>query len=288
MKIGEYILFRLAKKLYRYDISLTKQQKESIKNICKYEKDRSLGVLKFVDTALRYGVDITEKIVVDFGCATGAVSHEYYRLGAKKVIGLDIDKAAITRARNINKNSEIDFILNNTASIPLEDNSVDVVMSDSVFEHITHPKEVIDELYRILKPGGKIFIGTWGWYHPFAPHLFTVMPVPWCHVFFSEKTILRTCRKVFYSEWYQPVMYDIDENGQKVKNKFPNDYIPYSYVNKLLIKDFENIFKNSLFDYKVYPSAFSHKFAKWTKPFIFVPLIKEFVTSYIHFILEKR
>ena len=165
MKIGEYILFRLAKKLYRYDISLTKQQKESIKNICKYEKDRTLGVLKSVDTALRYGVDIRGKIVVDFGCATGAVSHEYYRLGAKKVIGLDIDKAAITRARNINKNSEIDFILNNTASIPLEDNSVDVVMSDSVFEHITHPKEVIDELYRILKPGGKIFIGTWGWYY---------------------------------------------------------------------------------------------------------------------------
>ncbi len=56
---------------------------------------------------------------------------------------------------------------------------VDVVLCYDVFEHVSRPAAVLDECYRILKPGGKMLIGTWGWYHPFAPHLWSTMPVPW-------------------------------------------------------------------------------------------------------------
>jgi ubiquinone/menaquinone biosynthesis C-methylase UbiE len=50
------------------------------------------------------------------------------------------------------------------AEIPLPDACVDVVMSRSVFEHLTDPEPVYREFARILKPGGRvIFLTANGW-----------------------------------------------------------------------------------------------------------------------------
>ncbi len=41
--------------------------------------------------------------------------------------------------------------------IPLEDASVDCAMATELFEHLQNPEEVMREIYRVLKPGGKLF-----------------------------------------------------------------------------------------------------------------------------------
>lgn len=46
------------------------------------------------------------------------------------------------------------------AHLPLEDASVDLVMSRSVFEHLTDPGAVYRELARVLKPGGRVIFLT--------------------------------------------------------------------------------------------------------------------------------
>lgn len=46
------------------------------------------------------------------------------------------------------------------AKIPLPNQSVDIIMSRSVFEHLTDPESVYAEMARILKPGGKIVFLT--------------------------------------------------------------------------------------------------------------------------------
>ena len=40
---------------------------------------------------------------------------------------------------------------------PISSNSVDYVILDSVIEHVPNPQAVIDEIWRILKPGGRLF-----------------------------------------------------------------------------------------------------------------------------------
>jgi SAM-dependent methyltransferase len=40
---------------------------------------------------------------------------------------------------------------------PLADNSVDYVILDSVVEHVPNPQEVVEEVRRVLRPGGKLF-----------------------------------------------------------------------------------------------------------------------------------
>ena len=46
------------------------------------------------------------------------------------------------------------------AALPLEDGSVDLIMSRSVFEHLTSPREVYREFSRVLRPGGRVVFLT--------------------------------------------------------------------------------------------------------------------------------
>jgi SAM-dependent methyltransferase len=42
-------------------------------------------------------------------------------------------------------------------NMPFKDNSVDYIINIAVLEHVPNPQKVISEIYRILKPGGKIY-----------------------------------------------------------------------------------------------------------------------------------
>lgn len=44
--------------------------------------------------------------------------------------------------------------------IPLKNNSVDGILSTSVLEHLRYPGKFLNEAYRVLKPGGRIFINV--------------------------------------------------------------------------------------------------------------------------------
>ena len=46
----------------------------------------------------------------------------------------------------------------NIEKIPRSDNYYDAIINTNVLEHVENPQKVIDEFYRILKPGGKLFL----------------------------------------------------------------------------------------------------------------------------------
>ncbi len=181
----------------------------------------------------------------------------------------------------------VKFRVSDTDRLPLADESIDTIISYDVFEHVATPAQILSECHRVLRPGGSMLIGTWGWYHPFAPHLWSVMPVPWAHVLFSERIMLRVCRRIYQTDWYQPNMHDFDENGERIPDKFNYESIPTDYLNKFLIRDFERTFQQSEFDFQIHPERFSSRAAAWTKPLLRVPVLKEFFTSYIWCVLSK-
>lgn len=56
-------------------------------------------------------------------------------------------------------------------SIPREDASYDAVLSIQVLSYVTEPQRAINEFYRILKPGGSLFLtAPQGWGHHSPPH----------------------------------------------------------------------------------------------------------------------
>ena len=108
-------------------------------------------------------------MVVDFGCGRGAhrddpvvIRRELKILRGKvqKVIGLDVDPAA-------EENPYIDeFYLLKGEVWPLEDNSVDLCISDAVLEHLERPESFFSECARVLRDGGYLCIRTanaWNW-----------------------------------------------------------------------------------------------------------------------------
>jgi SAM-dependent methyltransferase len=72
----------------------------------------------------------------------------------EEVIGLDIDQAVL-------QNPSLDrAMVYDGTKIPLDDDSVDFIVSDYVFEHVESPEHLAMELQRILRPGGWICART--------------------------------------------------------------------------------------------------------------------------------
>ena len=66
----------------------------------------------------------------------------------KYLVGVDIDNAVLE-----NPTTHKNMIMSGK-KIPLEDNSMDIIVADWVLEHVLNPVEFSSEIYRVLKPGG--------------------------------------------------------------------------------------------------------------------------------------
>lgn len=51
--------------------------------------------------------------------------------------------------------------------LPLENNSIDFIVTLAVIEHISNPDNFLSEILRVLKPGGIVYISTPNWYYSF-------------------------------------------------------------------------------------------------------------------------
>jgi SAM-dependent methyltransferase len=287
VSLGENLLYAVTKRLSNRNLGQSQEMTQALTNANSYAEYRLDCLNKVLNAARTYNVAWQNKDVLDLGCYDGAISQGYLDSGAWSVIGVDIDEPAVLNAQQRFTDERLQFRVSGPEGLPLDDACVDTIFSYDVFEHVAYPAEILSECHRVLRPGGKLLIGTWGWYHPFAPHLWSTMPLPWAHVLFSERTMLRTCRRVYNSDWYTPNMHDFDKNGEKIAEKYTHEEIPKNYLNKFLIRDFERVFRDSPLKYKIHPQRFCSRWAAWTTRFLSVPLLKEFLTAYIWVVLER-
>lgn len=107
--------------------------------------------------------------VLDLGAGRGAQLEENnYRARlarlrgrVKKLIGVDVDPVVVT-----NPNLDEAHIIQVGQPLPFADATFDLIYSDWVLEHIETPTEFVDEIYRLLKPGGWFCARTpnkWGY-----------------------------------------------------------------------------------------------------------------------------
>lgn len=101
--------------------------------------------------------------VLDLGCGAGfdvfLASRKVGKTG--KVIGVDMTEAMIEKAEaNAAKNNidNVKFILGEIEDLPLEDNSVDVIISNCVINLSPAKEKVFAEAKRVLKNGGRLAI----------------------------------------------------------------------------------------------------------------------------------
>ncbi len=73
------------------------------------------------------------------------------------IVSLEYSADQLSVAQH-NKKRNISFIRSDAHRIPILDHSVDVAFCRYVLEHLRRPSDTLREIYRTLRPGGKIFL----------------------------------------------------------------------------------------------------------------------------------
>lgn len=126
----------------------------------RYLRKRNSEYPKFPELMDLYG-DHHGEVVLDYGCGPGDdVTGFLLWSKAKKVIGMDVSGKALGFLRHRLALHEVDLdrvelirITDASGKIPLNDESIDWVQCGGVLHHTTHPKEIVKEFKRIMKPG---------------------------------------------------------------------------------------------------------------------------------------
>jgi ubiquinone/menaquinone biosynthesis C-methylase UbiE len=100
-------------------------------------------------------------VVLDLGCGagTGLLIAAQMTGPRGRVIGVDMTAAMLDRARASAAEMGLDNVELHEAlieSLPLEDSSVDIVISNGVIDLVPDKDAVFDEIDRVLRPGGRL------------------------------------------------------------------------------------------------------------------------------------
>lgn len=101
-----------------------------------------------------------DKIVLDIASGEGYGSFLLSKR-ATKVYGVDIDEKSINHAKvKYGKSKNINFLVGSTDAIPLDDDSVDVVISFETLEHHDKHDSMMQEIVRVLKKDGVLLLSS--------------------------------------------------------------------------------------------------------------------------------
>jgi len=127
--------------------------------------NRNFTELRTRDVALMCLGDVSGKKILDVGCGDGTYAYVLSKLGAI-VSGQDLGVMGIERANQReygqSNNLKGKFVCGDATNLMFDSESFDSVFSSDFFEHISleAKRKVLAEIYRVLKPGGRLVIKT--------------------------------------------------------------------------------------------------------------------------------
>lgn len=99
----------------------------------------------------------SNKIAADIGAGTGFITEGLIQKGVH-VIAVDQSVEMLGVIKEKFSQKEIDCRVGEAEKLPMNDESVDYVFANMYLHHVEFPERAIQEMVRILKPGGKVVI----------------------------------------------------------------------------------------------------------------------------------
>ncbi|HEX5712640.1 MAG TPA: class I SAM-dependent methyltransferase, partial [Solirubrobacterales bacterium] len=97
--------------------------------------------------------------VLDGACGMAYGSAILAGAGASEVVGVDLDAEVVAKVSAAAK-PNTRFEVADMRKLPFGDDEFDLVVSFETIEHVEDPETVLDELARVLKPGGLLVVST--------------------------------------------------------------------------------------------------------------------------------
>ncbi|MDA3822182.1 MAG: methyltransferase domain-containing protein [Bacteroidales bacterium] len=113
------------------------------------------------------GIDLRDKEIIDIGCGTGIIAFLALDMGAVNAVCGDISQYMLTLAEENSKAAGYDlnrirFSQFDAESLPFDDNSFDVVLTGMSIGLFPNQEKAVNEMFRVLRPGGFISLGAHG------------------------------------------------------------------------------------------------------------------------------
>lgn len=158
------------------------------------------------DTIAQLGryLDLRGAMVIDVGAGSGFFSRELRAAGAR-CAGVDHDAAELT-AHGAEAAPDA-TVLGSALQLPFRTDSADLCFSSNVLEHVPDPWRMADEMLRVTRPGGLVYLSFTNWLSPWGGHETS----PW-HYLGGERAARRYERR----------------HGRPPKNRFGSGLFPVS------------------------------------------------------------
>lgn len=136
---------------------------------------------------------VWRKRVVDFGCGTGQQAAALVQTEECDVLGVDTNRKTLEKAKQYANGLQLPSGRLEFRERVNRDmwGTFDVVISQNAMEHYPEPAAILEEMQRLLKPGGKLLV-TFGppWFAPYGSHMDFFCNVPWLNLLFTERTVM--------------------------------------------------------------------------------------------------
>jgi SAM-dependent methyltransferase len=219
--------------------------------------------------------------VMEVGCGTGSRCIQAAGLGAARVLGIDPMAVDVAKATDIidqkypELKDRVEFRACYIADVA--DEGFDVIISENAFEHILDPGDVLAEMRKKLKEGGRVYLGFGPlYYSPFGDHgwIRAALPfgerLPWGHAVLPEWLLFKLM------SWHY---------RRPVKNLTDWHFLT---LNKLTPAEYRNLFAQSGLTIEccrmdVAFSRIGKLFARFRK----IPFLEKYFTVLVCCILRK-
>lgn len=213
-----------------------------IKTYSEWQFEKGSDTIKFYLDQTNTDKMFKDKIVLDIGCGAGGKSIYYASLGAQKVYGVEILEKYRADAEKIASQKGFEdrftFVCEDAAHLGFESDSIDTIVMNDAMEHVNSPIGVLNECYRVLKPGGRLYLNFPPYNHPFGAHLSDAIGIPWVHCFFSDRTLIKV---------YKDLVNGLPDGKQRIEFRIAEikgeEY--FCYINKISIKKFHKVLEQS-------------------------------------------
>jgi ubiquinone/menaquinone biosynthesis C-methylase UbiE len=118
--------------------------------------------------------DNHKQSILDIGIGFGIYANELSP-HVSRITGIDVEAKNLEKSKNIvSMRKNIDLLLMSAEDLKFPENFFDAAIMIEVLEHVPNDTKALQEIYRVLKPGGKLIVTVPNKLFPFETHGFKI------------------------------------------------------------------------------------------------------------------